>query len=144
MVNLMYASESKGREENENNFLQKASTSWYLIYYFFNQEKANTQSNKYFLNANEEISKNIWKKIDSISLKAAVKFTLPSIEYREKWYVKKIRKEKTLNDLNEILLNIEKNDFTNLISRDSNLDKKIEYPSPKNEKYINELLKEKC
>ena len=147
MVNLMYASESKGREENENNFLQKASSSMYLIYYFFNQEKANTQSNKYFLNANEEISKNIWKKVDSMSLKAAVKFTLPSIEYREKWYVKKIRKEKTLNDLNEILLNIEKDNFTNYIQRDSYIgfsNKKIEYPSPKNEKYINELLKEKC
>ena len=147
MVNLMYASESKGREDNDNIILQKASSSLYLFYYFFNQEKANAQSNKYFLYAKDEISKNIWKKLDSTSLKAAVKFILPSIEYREKWYVKKIRKEKNLSDLNEILKNIENNNLDNFKSKDSYIGfqiKKADEPFPQNEKYINDLLKEKC
>ena len=147
MVNLMYASESKGREDNDNIILQKASSSLYLFYYFFNQEKANAQSNKYFLYAKDEISKNIWKKLDSTSLKAAVKFILPSIEYREKWYVKKIRKEKSLSDLNEILKNIENNNLDNFKSKDSYIGfqiKKADEPFPQNEKYINDLLKEKC
>ena len=43
------------------------------------------------------------EKIYLTSLKDLVKFILPNIEYREKWYVKKIKKEKNVSYLNKIL-----------------------------------------
>ena len=144
VVNLGYAAVSKGYGENSNSLAKKASTGFYMAYYFFNKKKAQTQSYKFLINPDSVVSQTIWNMMDAKGFKQAIKIILPHIAYSKKWWVKRVSNEMTLNDVINLTNQIKQKDFVidNVKAIKEKLRIKLD-KGPLRDEEISELIQEK-
>lgn len=143
-VNIGYASVSRGYGENKNDLVKKASTGFYMAYYFFNKRKAQSQSYKFLINPDTVVSQTIWNMMDAKGFKQAIKLVIPGITYSKKWWVKKLTPEMKLEDIISLSNSIKKEDFVvdQIGAIKENLTLKLER-GPLKEEEILELIEEK-
>lgn len=110
-IHLGYASFSKGYSENTNDILQKASSGFYMAMYSLSKSRAKTQSMKFLLNPDTNISQTVWNLMDTKAFKTAVKVVLPSVQFCENFYLKRTNPEITLATIRELDQQIKSDNF---------------------------------
>ena len=102
MVTMSYASFSKLMDKNEGKGMNIVSISTYYTYFFFNKKKAKVQSKKFLMSPNTKIALTIWNLLDSPSIKNMVKIALPSIKFVDKFFIKRLEPEITIDKINQL------------------------------------------
>ena len=93
-------------------------TGFYMAHYFFNRKSATLQAQKINIDPNVQDVRQVWSLLDNKVLKTGIKLSLPSIRYRQKFYVKRINEEITYEYITELnsKLSINMESLTNYLS----------------------------
>ena len=110
-IKLGYASFSKGYSGNKNDILKTAKSGLYMALYFVDKTKAKRNALKFLVNPDPEISKKVWNIIDIKGIGTAAKVALPSIKYVDKFYLKCLAPEITLETISQLDQEIKKSNF---------------------------------
>ena len=102
MVTMSYASFSKSMDKNEGKGMNIVTISTYYTYFFFNKKKAKVQSKKFLMSPDTKITLTIWNLLDSPSIKNMVKIALPSIKFVDKFFIKRIEPEITIDIIKQL------------------------------------------
>lgn len=111
-VILANAAVSKGYKIIDNEIMP-LGIGLYLIYYFFNQRRANLQCKEFFISPKAEIARKVWNLVDSKPISFLNKLVLQPITYLKNLYLKRTDPEISLDLISEYLENCNKGKYFN-------------------------------
>ena len=137
---VVYSSMNSLERHLSNNYIINNSIKGVLMaYYFLRKEEAKREGNKFMINPDINIYRKIWGLTETKENKKLIKLVLPSIEFRQSFYISRneydIINNEVVNDLNEKIKdeNFQLND--NIDNKDMNK-KKLSDKEPKLRKKV--------
>ena len=137
---VVYSSMNSLERHLSNNYIINNSIKGVLMaYYFLRKEEAKREGNKFMINPDINIYRKIWGLTETKENKKLIKLVLPSIEFRQSFYISRneydIINNEVINDLNEKIKdkNFQIND--NIDNKDMNK-KKLSDKEPKLRKKV--------
>ena len=137
---VVYSSMNSLERHLSNNYIINNSIKGVLMaYYFLRKEEAKREGNKFMINPNINVYRKIWGLTETKENKKLIKLVLPSIEFRQSFYISRneydIINNEVINDLNEKIKdeNFQLND--NIDNKDMNK-KKLSDKEPKLRKKV--------
>ena len=137
---VVYSSmNSLERHLSNNYFINNSIKGVLMAYYFLRKEEAKREGNKFMINPDINVYRKIWGLTETKENKKLIKLVLPSIEFRQSFYISRneydIINNEVINDLNEKIKdeNFQLND--NIDKKDMNK-KKLSDKEPKLRKKV--------
>jgi hormone-sensitive lipase len=137
---VAYSSMNSLERHLSNNYIINNSIKGVLMaYYFLRKEEAKREGNKFMINPDINVYRKIWGLTETKENKKLIKLVLPSIEFRQSFYISRneydIINNEVINDLNEKIKdkNFQIND--NIDNKDMNK-KKLSDKEPKLRKKV--------
>ena len=137
---VVYSSmNSLERHLSNNYFINNSIKGVLMAYYFLRKEEAKREGNKFMINPDINVYRKIWGLTETKENKKLIKLVLPSIEFRQSFYISRneydIINNEVINDLNEKIKdkNFQIND--NIDNKDMNK-KKLSDKEPKLRKKV--------
>ena len=114
MLNLSNAAVSSGFKFAPN-YLKVLGTGYYMAYYFFNSKSAAREVKNFAVNPKFDVAHRMWNLLDTNGIKQFYILSLPSVAYRQKFFLKKCEKTITKESLFELMKNIKEGKLNNNI-----------------------------
>ena len=142
-VNIGYASISKSKSKLNNKFKMYTSFGMYSTLYFFNKKKALTESKNFLMKPDLDALLTVWNMLDNPLFYQFVKIVLPSIKFKQSFYIKRTQKEIDIKLIEELC---QKTKNFNPFNEEENTNIQKLFSGDNNENKLNEnipLIKEK-
>ena len=140
---VVYSSMNSLERHLSNNYIINNSIKGVLMaYYFLRKEEAKREGNKFMINPDINIYRKIWGLTETKENKKLIKLVLPSIEFRQSFYISRneydIINNEVINDLNEKIKdeNFQLNDNIDNIDKKDMNKKKLSDKEPKLRKKV--------
>ena len=142
-VNIGYASINKSKSKLNSKFKMYTSFGMYSTIYFFNKKKALTESKNFLMNPELDALLTVWNMLDNPLFYQFVKIVLPSVKFKQSFYLKRTQKEIDIKLIEELC---QKTKYFNPFNEEENNDIQKLFFGENNENKSNEnlpLIKEK-
>ena len=140
---VVYSSMNSLERHLSNNYIINNSIKGVLMaYYFLRKEEAKREGNKFMINPDINVYRKIWGLTETKENKKLIKLVLPSIEFRQSFYISRneydIINNEVINDLNEKIKdeNFQLNDNIDNIDKKDMNKKKLSDKEPKLRKKV--------
>ena len=140
---VVYSSMNSLERHLSNNYIINNSIKGVLMaYYFLRKEEAKREGNKFMINPDINVYRKIWGLTETKENKKLIKLVLPSIEFRQSFYISRneydIINNEVINDLNEKIKdeNFQLNDNIHNIDKKDMNKKKLSDKEPKLRKKV--------
>jgi hypothetical protein len=101
-VNIGYASINKSKSKLNSKFKMYTSFGMYSTIYFFNKKKALTESKNFLMNPELDALLTVWNMLDNPLFYQFVKIVLPSVKFKQSFYLKRTQKEIDIKLIEEL------------------------------------------
>ena len=137
---VVYSSMNSLERHLSNNYIINNSIKGVLMaYYFLRKEEAKREGNKFMINPDINVYRKIWGLTETKENKKLIKLVLPSIEFRQSFYISRneydIINNEVINDLNEKIKDENFQLNSNIDKKDMNK-KKLSDKEPKLRKKV--------
>ena len=137
---VVYSSmNSLERHLSNNYFINNSIKGVLMAYYFLRKEEAKREGNKFMINPDINVYRKIWGLTETKENKKLIKLVLPSIEFRQSFYISRneydIINNEVVNDLNEKIKDENFQLNSNIDKKDMNK-KKLSDKEPKLRKKV--------
>ena len=101
-IKIGYASISKAQSNNQNKFKMYTSFGMYGTLFFFSKSRALTESNNFLMNPQPDALLTIWNILDNSIIYQLTKIVMPSIKFKNTFYIKRTQKEIDIKLIEEL------------------------------------------